>query len=36
MEYDPQYFPFAQEDCIDTLLPRKDKYKEKLAEFQGK
>jgi hypothetical protein len=25
-----------QEDCIDTLLPRTNEYKEKLAKFQGK
>jgi hypothetical protein len=25
-----------QEDCIDTLLPRKDEYKENITEFQGK
>jgi hypothetical protein len=23
-------------DCIDTLLPRTQEYKEKLAKFQGK
>jgi len=33
IEYDPLDFSFTQEDCIDTLLPRTDKYKEKLAEF---
>jgi hypothetical protein len=26
----------VQEDWIDTLLPRKTEYKEKLAKFQGK
>jgi hypothetical protein len=31
IEYDPQDFPFAQEDYIDTLLLRIDEYKEKLA-----
>ena len=36
IEYDPWDFPFAQEDCIDTLLSKTDKHKEKLAEFQGK
>jgi hypothetical protein len=36
IEYDPSDFPFAQEDCIDTLLPKTDKYKEKLAKYQGK
>jgi hypothetical protein len=36
IEHDPQDFPFAQEDCIDTLLSRTNKYKEKLAKFQGK
>jgi hypothetical protein len=25
-----------QEDCIDTLLPRTNEYKEKLVKFQGK
>jgi len=36
IEYDPRDLPFAQEYCIYTLLPRIDKYKEKLVEFQGK
>jgi hypothetical protein len=36
IEYDHQDFPFAQDDCIDTLLPRTNEYKEKLVEFQGK
>jgi hypothetical protein len=36
IEYDPQDFPFSQEDCIDTLLMKTNKYKEKLAEYQGK
>jgi hypothetical protein len=36
IEYDPQDFPFAQEDFIDTLLSKTNKYKEKLAEYQGK
>jgi hypothetical protein len=36
IEYDPWDLPFMQEDCIDTLLPRTNEYKEKLAKFQGK
>jgi hypothetical protein len=36
IEYDPWDLPFSQEDCIDTLLPRMNDYKEKLAKFQGK
>ena len=36
IEYDPWDFPFAQEDSIDTLLPRMNEYKDKLAKFQGK
>ena len=36
IEYDPQEMPFLQEDCIDTLFPKIDKYKEKLAEFPEK
>jgi hypothetical protein len=36
IEYDPQDLPFSQEDCIDTLLPKTEKYKEKLVEYQGK
>jgi hypothetical protein len=36
IEYDPQALPFMQEDFIDMLLPRKDEYKERLANFQGK
>ena len=36
IEYDPWDLPFMQEDCIDTLLPRKYEYNEKLKEFQGK
>jgi aromatic ring-cleaving dioxygenase len=36
IEYDPQDLPFALENCIDTILPRVDKYKEKLAKFEGK
>jgi hypothetical protein len=36
IEYDPWDLPFAQEDCIDTLLPRTNEYKEKLVKFQGK
>jgi hypothetical protein len=36
IEYDPLDFPFAREDCIDTLLPINDKYKEDLAKYQGK
>jgi hypothetical protein len=36
IEYDPQDFPFMQEDSIDMLLPRTNEYKEKLAKFQGK
>jgi hypothetical protein len=35
-EYDPWNLPFSQEECIDTLLPRTNEYKEKLAKFQGK
>ena len=33
--YDPWDFPFTQEYCIDTLLPKTRKYKEKLVEYQG-
>jgi len=36
IEYDPRDLPCMQEDCIDTLLPRKYEYNEKLKEFQGK
>jgi hypothetical protein len=36
IEYDPWDFPFAQEYCIDTLLLRTDKYKEKLANSKEK
>jgi hypothetical protein len=36
IEYDPWDLHFVQEDCIDTLLPRTNEYKEKLANFQGK
>jgi hypothetical protein len=36
IEYDPRDLPFEQKYCIDTLLSRTDKYKEKLVEFQGK
>jgi hypothetical protein len=36
IEYDPRDFTFAQEDCIDTLLQRTDKYIENLTKFQGK
>jgi hypothetical protein len=36
VEYDPSDFPFAQEDCIDTFLPRTDEYKENIAKYQGK
>jgi hypothetical protein len=36
IEYDPWDLPFAQEDCIDTLFPKTDKYKEKLVKYQGK
>jgi hypothetical protein len=36
IEYDPRDLPFMQEDCIDTLLPRTNEYKENLAKFQGK
>jgi hypothetical protein len=36
IKYDPWDLPFAQEDCIDRLLPKTDKYKEKLAKYQGK
>jgi hypothetical protein len=34
IEYDPRDLPFAQEDCIDTLLPRTNEYKEKISKFQ--
>jgi hypothetical protein len=36
IEYDPRDLPFMQEDCINTLLPRTNDYKENLAKFQGK
>jgi hypothetical protein len=36
IDKDPWEFPFAQEDCIDTLLSKTDKYKENLIDFQGK
>jgi len=36
IEYDPWDLPFMQEDCIDTLLPRKYEYMENLTESQGK
>jgi hypothetical protein len=36
IEYDPLELPFMQEECIDTLLPRTDKYKENIVKFQGK
>jgi len=36
IEYDPRDLHFMQEDCIDTLFPRKNEYKENLAKFQGK
>ena len=36
IEYDLSNLPFAQEDCIDTLLSKTDKYKDKLAKYQGK
>jgi hypothetical protein len=36
LEYDPWDLPFAREYCIDFLFPNIDKYKEKLAEYQGK
>jgi len=32
-EYD---FPFAQEDCIDVVLPKTDQYKENLGKYPGK
>jgi hypothetical protein len=35
IEYDPWDFPFAQGYCIDTLLSKTNKYKEKLVEYQG-
>jgi hypothetical protein len=33
IEYDPHDLPFMQEDSIDTLLPRTQEYKEKLAKI---
>jgi hypothetical protein len=36
IEYEPWNLPFSQENCIDTLLPRTNEYKENLAKFQGK
>jgi hypothetical protein len=36
IEYNPQDFPFMQEDSIVMLLPRKNEYKENIAKFQGK
>jgi len=33
IKYDPWDLPFVQENCIDTLLPRTNEYKEKLANF---
>jgi hypothetical protein len=36
IEYDPKDLPFMQEDYIDTLVPRTNEYKEKLAKIQGK
>jgi len=36
IEYDPHDLPFMKEGCIDTLLPRKNEYKEKNTKFQGK
>jgi len=36
MDYDPWELPFAEEDCINTLLSKTDKYKERLAKYQGK
>jgi len=35
IEYDP-FDQYSQEYCIDTLLSRKNEYKEKLVTFQGK
>jgi hypothetical protein len=36
MDYDPLELPFVGEDCIDTLLPKTNEYKEKLVKYQGK
>jgi len=36
IEYDPQDLPFMQEDCIVSLLPRTNKYKDELLKFKGK
>ena len=36
IEYDPQDFPFVQEDCIDIVLPKTDQYKENLGKYPGK
>jgi hypothetical protein len=35
-EYDSWDLLFSQEDCIDALLMKKNKYKEKLVKYQGK
>jgi hypothetical protein len=36
IEYDPWDLPFMQEDYIDMILTRTNKYNENIAKFQGK
>jgi hypothetical protein len=35
-DHDWTTYHFSQEDCIDTLFPKTNKYKERLARYQGK